>query len=592
MPTVPDPLAVGVASALKSLRTRAGLREDRLSDTELALDTLTVLRSVRELIAIGEPPERAIVRAVRTAAGTLDPTLSIIADASLGLELFAGRVDPELYARDLGQRRTAVLKNWDRLHQLRSVPPPKPPSARALRLDKEADALAALAAALTSQDVPPGEGARPTATRAASEDHERPRASDHWQVPLADSPELHAFGAQLRQTFAARDLAAGDAAERVGVPESVISDWLDGRELPTEPAARALDDALTARGAILDLVLELRVPADQSASGGPSLGEPAGTLSEVFRQVAGALRGCLTRAEDGTPLGWPQDLRQLSGTSTVTSVSTAFGLKTLLLIEGDLAPDLVPVVERLRAIASERGYLDRNPANPRLEVTASVIDALHRVDGTEDFTDQIAMMRNHLSDFEKSRPFILTTMLESSLRLPGAEELTGLLTQSLLTARRPYGNRLLWPEKAEALLIDPAPSVAHTARAVRVLAQLNRADPDERLIDAIEQGVSWLLERNSFRNASDVVDRLIGDRIESVYNRHFTAAWAVKALVSAGVPATHPTVSGALGRLWYRYAGDAAALWKWDNGDLPIWMTFDAVEALRLASLAVPARPN
>ena len=29
-----------------------------------------------------------------------------------------------------------------------------------------------------------------------------------------------------------------------------------------------------------------------------------------------------------------------------------------------------------------------------------------------------------------------------------------------------------------------------------------------------------------------------------------------------------------------------------DNGDLPIWMTFDAIDALRLANLAVPVRPG
>jgi len=49
-------------------------------------------------------------------------------------------------------------------------------------------------------------------------------------------------------------------------------------------------------------------------------------------------------------------------------------------------------------------------------------------------------------------------------------------------------------------------------------------------------------------------------------------------------------VSHAVAQIWNGYGGDAAALWAWDNGDLPIWMTFDAVEALRLASLAVPAR--
>ena len=65
-----DPAALGVASALKSLRTRAGLREERLHGTELALDTLTGLDSVRALVNAGESPERAIVRAVRAAAGS------------------------------------------------------------------------------------------------------------------------------------------------------------------------------------------------------------------------------------------------------------------------------------------------------------------------------------------------------------------------------------------------------------------------------------------------------------------------------------------------------------------------------------------
>ena len=49
-----NPAAVGVASALKSLRTRAGLREDRLHGTELALDTLAGLDSVRERTKRGE----------------------------------------------------------------------------------------------------------------------------------------------------------------------------------------------------------------------------------------------------------------------------------------------------------------------------------------------------------------------------------------------------------------------------------------------------------------------------------------------------------------------------------------------------------
>jgi hypothetical protein len=141
-----DPVALGIASALKSLRTRAGLREDRLLGTEVALDTLTGLDSVRAFTNAGESPERAIVRAVRAAAGTLEATMSIVADASLGLELSADLIpDTDLYAQDLGQRRAALLRNWERLHELRSVPPVKAPSPRALRLEVESEALAATA---------------------------------------------------------------------------------------------------------------------------------------------------------------------------------------------------------------------------------------------------------------------------------------------------------------------------------------------------------------------------------------------------------------------------------------------------------------
>jgi len=266
----------------------------------------------------------------------------------------------------------------------------------------------------------------------------------------------------------------------------------------------------------------------------------------------------------------------------------------MLLLEGDLAPDMVPVVKNLRKMAAKRGIVARKPADPlpSPEVIALVTDTLHRVNGMAGFAPQAAAMLHGLGEFEKSRPFILTTMLEASLRLRDTGELTSLLAESLLEARRPYGTRLLWPEKSEALLIDPAPSLAHTARAVRVLARFQQASPGEQLRDAIDQGVSWLLEQRQFQNSSDVVDRLIGDQVTFDYTRHFTAAWVVKALISAGVPATHPTVSSAVSQVWDSYAGDTAALWKWRNGDLPVWMTFDAIGALRLASQAVPARPG
>jgi hypothetical protein len=49
-------------------------------------------------------------------------------------------------------------------------------------------------------------------------------------------------------------------------------------------------------------------------------------------------------------------------------------------------------------------------------------------------------------------------------------------------------------------------------------------------------------------------------------------------------------VSNAVAHIWGSYGGDYLALWVWDNGDLPVRMTFDAIDALRLAHLAAPSR--
>src|SRR6266568_8106112 len=218
-----DPAAVGVASALKSLRTRTGLREERLHGTELALEPLTGLDSVRALVSSGESAERAIIRAVRAAAGTLEPTMSIVADVSLGLELSAALMpDVDLYAQDLGQRREALLRNWNRLHELRSAPPRKAPSPRALRLDVESEALTALASVLTRG----ASFAEPAGTTVVP----RTRGPRTGAVSHA---ELQVFGAALTRTLRQRRRSVEQAAAELDVPPAEVARWAAGQELPS-----------------------------------------------------------------------------------------------------------------------------------------------------------------------------------------------------------------------------------------------------------------------------------------------------------------------------------------------------------------------
>lgn len=165
----PPMTAAGVKATLKSLRTRVGLRPDRITSTSLALDTLERLASVRYLQSQGLDRATAIVQAVRDAAAGLPVTESLIVDAALSLRLNAeAATGADLYAEDLSDRRLALLQEWDRLHTARGVLPPSAPTVRSLRLDQEDAALGLLASVLVGEEL------EQRLPRIAGPDQERP----------------------------------------------------------------------------------------------------------------------------------------------------------------------------------------------------------------------------------------------------------------------------------------------------------------------------------------------------------------------------------------------------------------------------------
>lgn len=146
--------AAGVKSTLKSLRTRSGLTADRLNTTELALDALERLDSVRSLQNRGYDRIAAIVEAVRDAAKSLPVTESIIVDSALSLELNEEAAKRwHLYAADVSDRRDALRQAWDYLHSIRGEKVPPVPTVRKLRLEREESALELLASVLVGESV-------------------------------------------------------------------------------------------------------------------------------------------------------------------------------------------------------------------------------------------------------------------------------------------------------------------------------------------------------------------------------------------------------------------------------------------------------
>jgi hypothetical protein len=486
MPDPLDPIAAGVASALKALRARAGLREERLADSGPALGSLAGLVSVHD--AGGTSVEQAVVRAVRSAAQRLEPTYSIVADASLALELSQDPPD-ELYSADLGRRRSVLLENWDLLHRMRSAPAGPAPTMRKLRIELEGEAFGALAIALT--------------------DAER----DVLRQPEDDAPEPHAL-----------------------------------------------------------------------------VHSPTPTVLSAFGLVAAALREVGT-AGAGVR-GWAQDLRaEGQAPKRPTVLATSYGLRTLLLIEGHLSADLVEVATFLQEQArSGTGLAARTQRNSSPEATAVVLSVLHQVNGTANYDAELGALAASLDQVGRSRPYILSVLLETSAQLGHRPSLTEDLVTALLAARRKFHGWLLWPQKAEEGLVAPAPSVPHTARAVRALVlALASSLSDERrteVVRAVDEAAAWLAEGQSLEGTSELIERSSPDGETNVmYLRHYTAAWVVKALVSAGLSSRHTAVGAALSRVWTDFRPEIG-LWRWSNGDLPVWMTADSVEALHLAALS------
>ena len=391
--------------------------------------------------------------------------------------------------------------------------------------------------------------------------------------------KLSAVGEAMKARRRAQRLTQLQAATALGISRATLAQWETGKHLPSADNAQAIDDYFGAGGALAELVASARVGVE--ATEVPTTRQ---SLATVFDHVGRKLVDRIVLDDRGLP-GWRHHLQEQQ---PPTAWSTAYGIKIMLLL-GEPAVDLDGLVGYLeQSRVPGGGWSIRSLGRSRPESNAVVVDALARAGAPTASVDEgLALLAEPLDPFSRSRIFTLTTILEVALRLCPDAEFVHRLLDDLLRACLRVDDVALWAEKAwDGSAVEP--SLVHTARAVVVAGLagsiLDRADAS----DAAEEALAWVVSQDRDIGVTETL-RPDPHRAYDIPIRHFTAAWTVRAI--AGVPGVPgPRLRGALHTMWSRYV-PSQALWAWGDGDLPIWMTHDAVVALRhvaLASLLTP----
>lgn len=319
----------------------------------------------------------------------------------------------------------------------------------------------------------------------------------------------------------------------------------------------------------------------------------------VSRSCWQKLRDTLVVVEDpdlGELAGWPHFFNEPPIHRRPTAIGTAYGLKLTLVLGGyEYGPErskLATTLWKLRR--HDGGWSARTGTGvSRPEVSALVLGALastgfdeSRQAAAEDALesalaegqDPVAIQRTYIVSaimrgLIRSRP--------TSARL--AQLRTALLSGAIQDPR--HGNLLCWAsrletEEGEARL----PSVAHTAQAVVALIRASYVLGEEaRSHSAVLQSIRWLRERQDLGNQTEQIRRYLSDNEpwETLTVRHFTAAWVARALLLA--PGADALTTDDVLEEAMRRVGSSChdGLWEWDDGDRPLWMTYQGASVLR-----------
>jgi hypothetical protein len=317
--------------------------------------------------------------------------------------------------------------------------------------------------------------------------------------------------------------------------------------------------------------------------------------------TADALRASLIRVEDrelGTLTGWPHFFGEEAAGARPTALSTAYGLKSVLLLgEHDGRIELASLSDTLwRLRLRDGGWSARTQSDvSRPEVSAVVLGALaasgcdlgRLAEAADAFERTIGVDGDPMV---RDRVFMLCSAIRCLIRVrpssPHVAELCGGLLSGAVADPR-HHDLICWCDQlakpGRPALAVSVPSVPHTAHAVVTLARASRVlGVDAAAEAAIEQAVRWLAEVRDLGERTEQIRRFATPRhAESLTYRHFTAAWVAKALLSAnavGAPIDETLLDRAISVVC---DSQQHGVWEWSDRQRPVWMTYQGIEVLR-----------
>ncbi|MFF4607160.1 hypothetical protein ACFY12_31050 [Streptomyces sp. NPDC001339] len=348
---------------------------------------------------------------------------------------------------------------------------------------------------------------------------------------------------------------------------------------------------------------------------------PAGWLPELMDGTYEALQRGVSVIEvpgRGPLTGWPHSLAESGPPVHPTAFGTAYGLHLLL----DIAPydgriragEVAETLWRLRLPGG--GWAARSQGSgARPEVTAIVLGALARAGADPRLLEAEIHSCEALLDPDHDAPglantYVVTNVLRGLLRAaPGSRSLGGLreVLVNGATADPARGGHRCWGAALATGHGNPAPSAAHTARAVVALDRAARVlGEDARQCAVREEGLRWLLAgavaggaMPDLDNCQEEVRR--PDQEDPLHQellsvRHFSAAWVARALMTDGARRTAAEEVGP--EAWEGYLATAVArvrsmqrggVWRWEDGPMghPVWMAYQGLSVLRRYALLV-----